>query len=37
MGRPSTQYSGSEKMANLQEHLIEQVPMSEVCSGSTSS
>lgn len=31
MGRPRKHYSGAEKMAILREHLIEHVPISEVC------
>jgi len=31
MGRRRKHYSGQEKMAILREHLIEQVPISEVC------
>jgi transposase-like protein len=31
MGKQRKHYSGAEKMAILREHLIEQVPISEVC------
>lgn len=31
MGRSRKHYSGAEKMAILREHLIEQVPISQVC------
>ena len=31
MGKQRKHYSGAEKMAILREHLIERVPISEVC------